>query len=160
MEKFARDNYGRGMPIPAYTVDEQVYSRAPSIIVATVDKFAQLPKNPRSGICLAQYNRTHTIQDIPVILQTLLQGLESAIEKRAGLLPPNLIVQDELHLIEGPLGSMVGFYETAIEKLSNEHAFVDNYQVKYIASSATINKGEERVPVFVRQDDESVSSQR
>ena len=139
------DHYGRGMPIPAYTVDEQVYSRAPSIIVATVDKFAQLPKNPRSGILFGSIQSHSHNAGYSRNPADLSIGLESAIEKRAGLLPPNLIVQDELHLIEGPLGSMVGFYETAIEKLANEHAFVDDYQVKYIASSATINKGEEQV---------------
>ena len=139
------DNFGRGMPIPACTVDDQVYARAPSIIVATVDKFAQLPKNPRSGILFGSVQSHSHGDGFSRHEADLSTGLESSFVKRAGLLPPNLIVQDELHLIEGPLGSMVGFYETAIEQLANEHAFVDGYRVKYIASSATINKGEEQV---------------
>ena len=130
----------RGMPIPAYTVDEQIYSRAPSIIVSTVDKFAQLPKNPKSGLIFgaaASHNRETGFSRDP--------ARNGQIDLPNGLLPPNLIVQDELHLIEGPLGSMVGFYEAAIDKLCSEYPALENYRVKYIASSATIAKGEEQV---------------
>ena len=142
--KVSNGEVGRGMPIPAYTVDEQVYRRAPSIVVATVDKFAQLPRKPESGILFGSvksYSKTggysrfdsngvHDIDSVPI---------------PQGLMPPNLIVQDELHLIEGPLGSMVGFYETAVDELCSENPYIASYKVKYIASSATINKGKEQV---------------
>lgn len=137
---FKDRSMSRGMPIPAYTVDEQIYSRAPSIIVSTVDKFAQLPKNPRSGLIFgaaASHNGDAGFSRNP--------AGNGQIDLPNGLLPPNLIVQDELHLIEGPLGSMVGFYEAAIDKLCSEHPTLDNYRIKYIASSATIAKGEEQV---------------
>ena len=172
------DYEGRGMPIPAYTTDSQVYSRAPSIIVATVDKFAQLPKKPETGLIFGSIS-SHShgegfSRNAPKDL-----GLEVGFNKKIGLLPPNMIVQDELHLIEGPLGSMVGFYETAIDKLASEHPTIENYRVKYIASSATINRGGEQVQclfdrkmnlfppkgrdwkdrgLIVEKDDESASS--
>ena len=57
------DFEGRGMPIPAYTTDSQVYSKAPSVIVATVDKFAQLPKKPESGLILDQLVLIHIVED-------------------------------------------------------------------------------------------------
>ena len=137
----------RGMPIPAYTVDEQIYSRAPSIIVSTVDKFAQLSKNPRCGLIFGAALSHNSDSGY-----SRKRGSNKDVKLPNGLLPPNLIVQDELHLIEGPLGSMVGFYETAVDKLCSEHPFIDNYRVKYVASSATINKGEEQVEcLFDRQ---------
>ena len=145
------DFEGRGMPIPAYTTDSQVYSKAPSVIVATVDKFAQLPKKPESGLIFGSVGSHSHCGGFS--RRGVENGeLEVPFDKRIGLLPPNMIIQDELHLIEGPLGSMVGFYETAIEKLANENAYIGDYKIKYIASSATINKGEEQVQCLFDRD--------
>jgi len=133
----------RGMPIPMYTVDQQIYNKCPSVVVATVDKFAQLPKNTESGHLFGVVD-SHTHGDGYSRRNASNRGDVDMIPG-GRLLPPSLVVQDELHLIEGPLGSMVGFYETAIDKLFSETSTFDQYQVKYIASSATINKGEEQV---------------
>ena len=139
----ANGDVARGMPIPMYSVDKQIYNKCPSIIVATVDKFAQLPKNTDSGHLFGVVD-THTHGDGYSRRSVSNRG-EVDMVPGGRLLPPSLVVQDELHLIEGPLGSMVGFYETAIDKLFSETPTFDKYQVKYIASSATINKGEEQV---------------
>ena len=100
----------RGMPIPAYTVDEQIYQKCPSIVVSTVDKFAQLPRQStgRIGQLFGAVGSYH--QDTGFRRSTEAStDFISNFNTQGGLLPPNLIVQDELHLIEGPLGSMVGF---------------------------------------------------
>lgn len=77
--------------LPVYEVDEDLYTKAPTFVVATVDKFAQLAWNERS--------RT-------------LFGLDTDGARRQR--SPDLVIQDELHLISGPLGSLVGLYESAI----------------------------------------------
>jgi len=144
------DNKGgdvhRGMPIPAYTVDEQIYQKCPSIVVSTVDKFAQLPRQSTGRIgqlfgAVGSYHQDTGFERSNEPSSVLISNFST----QGGLLPPNLIVQDELHLIEGPLGSMVGFYETVIDKLMSEHPHLEHYKPKYVASSATINRGEEQV---------------
>jgi hypothetical protein len=101
--------------IPAYVVDEDVYRRRPSLMIATVDKFASLPWRESVE---ALFNHDHPEP------------------------PPELIVQDELHLISGPLGTLVGLYETAIDMLCQDDRGIGP---KVIASTATIRGSDEQV---------------
>ena len=102
--------------IPVLFVDDQIYRELPCFIVATVDKLAMLPWRGATG---AMFGRVHSrvgrdffgTMDGPA-------PAKGATPLPDGLLPPELIVQDELHLIAGPLGTMVGLYETAVEELS------------------------------------------
>jgi hypothetical protein len=132
-------SYSHGVPISAYTVDAQIYTKCPSIIIATVDKFARLPFEPRSGALFGNVDSYDTIWGY---------GREGAMpdtaDARRGEIipikrfdPPDLIIQDELHLIEGPLGSMVGLYECAVDVLSTAHGESRDTRPKYIASTAT-----------------------
>ena len=112
-----------------YTCDEQIYHRLPSIIVSTVDKFALLPFKPESGAIFGKVDH----------FDKKKKWFERHGEKNprgrfriSNIPPPQLIIQDELHLINGPLGSMVGLFETAIDELAQKP--------KYIASTATINQ--------------------
>ena len=155
----------RRCPIPAYTVDEQIYQRCPSMVIATVDKFARLAFEERASSIFGNvewYNQhlgyyrawcpsmgpssglpQRPAQDPPV-------GGSVPVPRFSG---PDLILQDELHLIEGPLGSMVGLYETAIEALSIRAAGgAAGRRPKYVASTATVRRAGDQVQsLFLRE---------
>lgn len=99
-------DFHRGLPV--HLIDEAVYAHRPTLVIATVDKFASMPWRPASA---ALFNR-----DVD------------------GVRPPELIVQDELHLISGPLGTLTGLYETAVDALAQ--------RPKVIASTATIRRAD------------------
>lgn len=140
------------VPIPAMTVDEQLYQRLPSIIVATVDKFARPAFEPRASSFFGNvdnhsfvwgYYRLNAHPKADGHGHPAPSGRESPNHKSVPQPePPGLILQDELHLIEGPLGSLVGFYETAVDYLNRER---DGTPPKYIASTATIRRAEDQV---------------
>ncbi|WP_327403722.1 helicase-related protein [Streptomyces sp. NBC_01288] len=94
--------------LPVHLVDETVYDARPTLVIATVDKFASMPWRPATA---ALFNRDDPHDRTP---------------------PPELIVQDELHLISGPLGTLTGLYETAVDALAD--------RPKVIASTATIRR--------------------
>jgi hypothetical protein len=142
------------IPISAFVVDDQIYHRCPSLIVATVDKFARLPFEPKARSMFGNVDRYDSCwgyykNTVPPERGGLHEGQIMCISEFD---PPELIIQDELHLIEGPLGSMVGIYETAIEELASQK-IDDSYIVpKYIASSATIQKAKPHIKaVFNRR---------
>lgn len=132
------------IPIPVYMVDEEIYGKCPTIILSTVDKFARLPwdvntnalfgrvdrKCSRDGYVAigaehAQHNRTNSLPS-------------STLENIRPFLPPELIIQDELHLITGPLGTVYGAYETIIENMCVH----EGIRPKYVVSTATIKNAE------------------
>ncbi|MFB7568902.1 helicase-related protein [Streptomyces sp. NPDC056165] len=94
--------------LPVHLIDEAVYDARPTLVIATVDKFASMPWRPATS---ALFNRDDPHDATP---------------------PPELIVQDELHLISGPLGTLTGLYETAVDALAD--------RPKVIASTATIRR--------------------
>ena len=126
-------------PLPIVAVDEPLYRRLPAFLVATVDKFASLPWVGESGALLGGADRHDDI------------GFYGAAEPRRGnrlsrpLPPPDLVIQDELHLISGPLGTMAGLYEAAIEALCVRE--IDGRQVKpkIVASTATVRHAREQI---------------
>ncbi|MFT4053849.1 MAG: DISARM system helicase DrmA [Novosphingobium sp.] len=142
--------FGR-VPIPACTVDEQIYSQCPSLLVATADKFARLAFEPRAAGIFGNVERFHAVEGYyrPGGWQPNQQptyrpdppggrGGHAALHVDVPAFdPPDLIIQDELHLIEGPLGSMVGIYETVVETLGCGR---DGRRPKYVASTATVRQ--------------------
>ena len=133
-----------GMPISAYTVDAQIYRYLPSFVISTVDKFARLPFEPYSAALFGNvdsYDSCLGYFRAEIGPDSNMDGLGYRIDTKP-FLPPSLIIQDELHLIEGPLGSMTGLYETAIDILATTG---DGKRPKYIASTATIKDAENQV---------------
>lgn len=146
--------------IGAYTVDDQIYAKTPSVVIATVDKFARPPFGRATGDGTRRSNSAAAIFG-NVTGHHLVHGYYRTDAGLGGdptpaggrshdncrmvdyLHPPELVIQDELHLIEGPVGSMVGLYETAFDYLCTEHP--DAKKPKYIASTATVRRAEEQV---------------
>lgn len=100
-------------PLPIWTVDEDIYHERPTLLLGTVDKFAQIVRRP-------EVNHLFAIH-------------EGA--------PPTLIIQDELHLISGPLGTLAGLYEVALDIMFSR----DGVPPKVIGSTATIRRATEQV---------------
>jgi hypothetical protein len=112
--------FGRGLPVRV--IDEDIYEARPSLVIGTVDKFAMLAWRPQARSIF---------------------GLDQNGRRVAS--PPGLIIQDELHLISGPLGSMVGLYEALIEELCTDRRGETPIPPKIIASTATIRRYEEQI---------------
>lgn len=146
LEAFKHNSHSLRIPISAFTVDDQIYSRIPCLLVATVDKFARLAFEPRAGALFGNINHYHSrtgyYRDNA---GTDAPSPQTHIKRVHPLLPPDLILQDELHLIEGPLGSMVGLYETAVDTLCEQLYQGRTVKPKYIASTATVRQSQSQV---------------
>ncbi|MBX3246043.1 MAG: DISARM system helicase DrmA [Myxococcales bacterium] len=135
--------------LPVLFVDEQIYRELPSFVVATVDKFAMMPWRGETGMLFGRATHRHEHR----FYGPMDSKPRAARPLPDGLRPPELIVQDELHLISGPLGTMVGLYETAIEHLcARETESGERIVPKVIASTATVRRAREQIrALFGRQ---------
>ena len=108
-------NFGQYAPgiLPCNVVDEALYRAPPTLLVATIDKFARLSWEERAGVFFGQGSHR----------------------------PPELVIQDELHLIAGALGSVAGLYEAALDTVLTMRGI----RPKYIASTATIRMAQDQV---------------
>jgi hypothetical protein len=145
--------------LPVVVVDEEVYRLLPDLVIATVDKFAQMPWNGRTqmlfgrvtGRCERHGFRSPELDDADS--HPAAGALPAArSHPHIPLRPPDLIIQDELHLISGPLGSMVGLYETAVDALASWTCKGVRVHPKIIASTATVRRAPAQVRhVFARR---------
>ncbi len=114
---------GKGQ-LPVEVIDERIYEKRPSLVIGTADKFAMLSYKPEAG---ALFGRCKELQTH---------------------LPPSLIIQDELHLISGPLGTLFGLYETVF----NDLCTIDGCPPKIISSTATVRGADHQVrALFARE---------
>ena len=109
--------FSKGDGIPAVVVDTQIYDETPAFVIATVDKFAQIPLKAKAGAIF---------------------GYKEDDKK---LLPPDLIIQDELHLLTGPLGTITGIYEAGFKKLCEDKG----HYPKVISSTATVKNAQSQI---------------
>ena len=160
--------------IPIVVVDDEIYRLLPTLLLATVDKFAQMPwrgeasalfgrvtaKCERHGF-LTPEHEANSSSDRACAGAHPKKGRFAAVVRQdhPWLRPPDLVIQDELHLISGPLGTMVGLYETAVDELSTwKYSKPDGEVVgvrpKVIASTATTRRAPKQVQqLFLRSVD-------
>jgi len=137
--------FSGGTPLPILAVDEPIYRRLPVFLIATVDKFASLPWEGQTGKLFGKVERADANGFYgPCDPNSAGQPLPKP------LLPPDLIIQDELHLISGPLGTMVGLYETAIDALccreiTRPDGQKKTVRPKVVASTATVRRAEAQI---------------
>jgi len=140
--------------LPVMVVDEDIYRRPPSLLIATVDKFAQMPWKGEvqnlfgqvDGLCVRHGFLSPEIEKNDLGNHPARNGLPAVSRKEHGpLRPPDLIIQDELHLISGPLGSMVALYETAVDELCSWTFNGKRVRPKVVASTATIRRASDQV---------------
>ncbi|MEV6872232.1 DISARM system helicase DrmA [Amycolatopsis sp. NPDC051128] len=147
--------WGEGLPV--VTVDEEVFRLAPALVIGTVDKFAQLPLRGQTGLLFGHTRSIcarHGYRHPDLTRKTECKDgghprkgtLEGTKPRDCGpLRPPDLIIQDELHLISGALGTMVGLYETAVERLGSWTVNGAMVRPKVLASTATVRRAHEQV---------------
>lgn len=108
--------------LPIYFIDEQIYDNPPTFLIGTIDKFVQLTWKPEARS---------------------LFGINVNGDRESS--PPNLIIQDELHLISGPLGSLAGMYEVVIEELCSDKRENKTSKPKILSATATIKASEKQI---------------
>ena len=139
--------------IPALVVDEDIYLRCPTMLIGTVDKIARLPWDDRTKALFGRVDRRcdrHGYLAESVTYEGKCGGRHNAKgdlpatglpQTAPPFLPPELIIQDELHLITGPLGSLMGIYEAAVDYLCSR----TGHRPKTVASTATIRRYQDQI---------------
>jgi len=112
--------YDSATPLPVFTVDDDIYRERPTLVIGTIDKYAQIVRRKETKSLFS-------------------------VDKGAA---PDLVIQDELHLISGPLGTLTGLYETAIDRMFSK----DGILPKVIGSTATIRRAPEQVRALFNRD--------
>ena len=140
--------------LPVVFVDDDIINLRPSLLISTVDKFTQISWQPRYSTLfgnVSQFCKQHGYKPKNVKDEMCKHAREKKFKDGHSrtylgtvsrqLSPPELIIQDELHLIVGPLGTLTSLYETAIDELSTNNQI----RPKIITSTATAKKSNEQI---------------
>jgi len=151
----------KGLGLPALVVDEEIYRLTPALVIGTVDKFASLPW--RSSTAHLFGHVTSSCERHGYRSPDTAEWCKDGGHPKAGdlpgthpqpvgrLRPPDLIIQDELHLISDALGSMVGLYETLVDRLCTRIQGDREVRPVFVASTATVRRAKAQVQqVFAR----------
>ncbi|HEV7346872.1 helicase-related protein [Telluribacter sp.] len=107
--------------LPVYEVDQTIYQERPSLLFSTVDKFVQLAwRSEAFNLFNIEFNNNEVERLYP---------------------SPELIIQDELHLISSALGTIYGVYEIVIDRLCREAGGTIS---KVVGATATVRNAEEQ----------------
>lgn len=136
---FSKGKAGRELPV--VTVDEEIYQNPPSMLISTVDKFAMMAWNGMIATLFGRATRKCREHGLTCPDGECMKH-RTKVETVHAIRPPDLIIQDEFHLISGPLGTMVGLYETAIDELCSWECNGKKVYPKVIASTATVRRAE------------------
>ncbi|WP_196483733.1 DISARM system helicase DrmA [Burkholderia diffusa] len=142
----ARKSNDQGLPV--VVVDDEIYRECPSLVIATVDKFARMPFKGETQALFGLRDRYSPTYGhlTPGHGEKPNQRVVKDDQPARRLVPPELIIQDELHLISGPLGTMVGLYETAVDFLARVQVETGvSIPAKIIASTATIRRAHQQI---------------
>lgn len=138
--------------LPIYLVDEEIYRKCPTVVISTVDKFARLPWDEKTGLLFGDRDRICprcgyiAKGENHVRRHNAIGGMKRAdIVQAKPFFPPELIIQDELHLITGPLGTIYGGYEDVVEEMCSVKRLNRKVRPKYIVSTATIKNAGEQI---------------
>jgi len=148
-----------GVSIPVYLVDEEIYRKCPTVIISTVDKFARLPWDEKMGLLFGKTDRYCERHGYIAVGEehpnrhnkSKSLAASQTIETKM-FYPPELIVQDELHLITGPLGTIYGAYETVVEDMCAIERDGRKILPKYIVSTATIKNADAQIRCLYGRD--------
>ena len=111
--------------LPVEVIDERIFRKPPSLVISTADKLAMIAYRPDAGALFGQRIRGGKLHQ--------------------EFLPPGLIIQDELHLISGPLGTMYALYEGIFERMCSYQQDGKWIKPKLISSTATIRGASDQV---------------
>jgi hypothetical protein len=160
--------------LPVVVVDEEIYRLLPSLVIGTIDKFAQLTWRGETQALFGRVSRRcarhgYVTDDLMATDWELSTDTSqhpaknhhpaARMERVPPLRPPDLIIQDELHLISGPLGSLAGLYEAAVDRLGTWEIIPNGsgllssatqpasvmVRAKVIASSATVRRASRQI---------------
>ena len=153
--KDKKDSY-----LPVVFIDEDICSTLPTLVIGTVDKFARLAWQSyycsiygkvnehcdQHGFGPSTRPKKKACGNHPTKPEWKVHRIETPLP------PPELIIQDELHLISGPLGTLVGLYETAVDALCERNGI----KPKIIASTATVKNSDNQIKWLFGRDESKI----